>query len=233
MPSPFILAIETSQRQGGVAVQGSSGDIRTESLQPGGRHSDDLIPAIDRLMASAGRTFEDVAAVAVSIGPGGFTGLRIGITAARMIAEVRGVGVIPVPTAVVVADRIDGHGPILVPLASKRESCWVTRFERGGDDHWMMTGTPGAVTETTIDLTGVHLLVGDEHLPAGIRARCEQAGVPVLPPTFDPAACLHVAQRMWSRDPGVAVDPAAVMPLYAREPEAVALWRGRSADGVR
>lgn len=233
MPSPFILAIETSQRQGGVAVRGSSGETHTESLQPGGRHSDDLIPAIDRLMASAGRTLADVTAVAVSIGPGGFTGLRIGITTARMIAEVRGVGIIPVPTAVVVAERIDGPGPILVALASKRESCWVTRFERGGDDHWMVAGTPGPMSEATLDLMGVRLLVGDEHLPAGIRAGCEQAAVPVLQPTFDPAACLRVAERMWSRDPGVAVDPAAVMPLYAREPEAVALWRGRSADGVR
>lgn len=233
MPSPFLLAIETSQRQGGVALQGSSGDIRTESLQHAGRHADDLIPAIDRLMASAGRTFTDLAAVAVSIGPGGFTGLRIGITTARMIAEVRGVGVIPVPTAAVVAERIEEPGPILVALASKRESCWVTHFERGGDDHWMMSGTPGAATEATIDLTGIHLLVGDVYLPAGIRARCEQAAVPVLPPTFDPAACLHVAQRMWSRDAGLAVDPATVMPLYAREPEAVALWRGRSAEGDR
>lgn len=220
-----LLAIETSQRFGGVAVRDRTGMVLVEPLGHGERHSDDLVPAIDRLISRAGLGPLDIAAVAVSIGPGGFTGLRIGITTARMIAEVVGLGVIPVPTAVVVAEQIDGPGPILVALGSKRESCWVTRFHRGPDDTWTMSGTPGIRDARSIDLAGVRQLIGDEYLPAGIRARCEQAGVPISPPRVEPAACYTVAARMMAASPEVAVDPATVMPLYAREPEAVALWK--------
>src|SRR6185503_7170285 len=125
MPS-VILAIETSQHQGGVALCDARGEVQVETLSSAKRHDDDLLPAIDRLMRRASASPRDLAAVGVSIGPGGFTGLRIAISTAKMFAEALGAQLVAVPSALVAAEGHSGKSPFLVGLASKGESCWMT-----------------------------------------------------------------------------------------------------------
>jgi len=264
---PLLLAIETSQRIGGVALReipaigdlaaGSWKDkaIHVEMLRSADRHDDDLLPAIDRLFGRLGLTPRDLgaagSAVAVSIGPGGFTGLRIGVSTAKMFAEVLGVKVIAVPSALVAAEaerqrsevrdqpgnlRFSDASVILVALACKGETCWCTRLQRGADQDnheqgWRIiddpaTGSsPGIADANSMNLAGVDALLGDEHLPQAIRARCEREGIPVIEPVFDPRACLIIAQRMVRE--GLTVDPLLLAPLYPRQPEAVTLWEKR------
>jgi len=239
----LILAIETSQRAGGVAVRDHAGTVLVELLRVsndrksgggGGGHDDDLMPAIDRLMARANLKPRDLTAVGVSIGPGGFTGLRIGIVTAKILAETLGLNVASIPSAFVVAEALapDITGPILVALASKKDTCWITRLERGDSSSsasaerpWRIGDTPGIADASSIEIDGIRALIADDHLPPAIRAACESARIPIHPPTWNPAACLAIAERMIAA--GQLTDPLHLVPLYPRQPEAVTLWESK------
>lgn len=241
----ILLALETSQHVGGVALRDRNGGIQIEMLSPVRRHDDDLLPAIDRLLSRTGVQQRDLAgnsggAVGVSIGPGGFTGLRIAVSTAKMFAEALGARVIAVPSALVVVEsmtqdqkseardqRSESGASLLVTLASKGETCWCTRLQRQAV-HWAIVGQAGLVDAHAIDLNGIDLLLGDEHVPPGIVERCEQAGVKIISPRFDPRSCLLVAERMLAA--GHTIDPLKLVPWYPRQPEAVTLWERRAHE---
>jgi tRNA threonylcarbamoyladenosine biosynthesis protein TsaB len=232
--STVLLAIETSQRRGEVALRDRGGAEHVEPLRTASRHDDDLMGAVDRVVARAGLRPVDLEAVAVSIGPGGFTGLRIAVSCAKMLAEILGSRLVAVPSAIVVAGSHDGPGPVLVALAAKRDAVWVTRLRRDPDAvAWAIDGAPGLVEADRLDPAGLEVVLADEHLPAAARERCRRAGVPVLEPRFSARACLAAADALLAR--GDAIDPLLIEPLYARPPEAVTLWRERHSgpDAVR
>ena len=220
---PVTLAIETSQRVGGVALRAPTGLVTVEKLASKKRHDDDLLPAIDRLFARSGLKPDDLrgGAVGVSIGPGGFTGLRIAVATAKMFAEALDAKVIAVPSALVVAESVTNRNSIMVALAAKAESVWATRLTRVHGD-WTIVGTPALASAHSIELGGIEALLGDEHLSKGFCDACEAMRIPVVEPIFDSRACLAMAERMLAG--GQTVDPLVLSPLYPREPEAVTLW---------
>lgn len=236
MPDPVILAIETSQRGGGVAVRDRDGRSQAEPLRAELRHDDDLIAAVDRLTQRCGLAPTDLDAVAVSAGPGGFTGLRISISTAKMLGEALRVPLLAIPTAIVAATTVTATGAmcgrrVAVALAIKGEQMWLTRLEAaaGRPERWEITdahGPPGPVQAERVDLTGLDALLADRFLPAAARRQCESAGLRIIEPRYAASACLSVAAR-WLEE-GRTVDPEALMPIYPREPEAVSLWNRRN-----
>lgn len=232
---PVMLAIETSQRAGGVAARDASGRVEVEPLASGrdrdiGRgkgHDRELMPAIDGLLRRMELRPDELRIVAVSVGPGGFTGLRIAVSVAKMLGEVLGTPLVAVPSALVAAEPVTSSGPIGVALASKRGEFWLAQLIRA-DGAWSVTGTPGLVDSDRFDPSGFQALIADAYFPEAARRRCEEAGVPVVDPVFDPAACLTIGTRMWAR--GETISPEALLPIYPRQPEAVSLWERRAAN---
>ncbi len=222
-----LLAIETSQRQGGIAVRDRAGGTHVERLVAARRHDDDLLPAIDRLFARLGLAPGDLGVVGVSVGPGGFTGLRIAVSTAKMLAEALGARIVAVPSALVAAEAYGGRGPIVVGLSGKNERFWATRLERSGEC-WQIVGEPGLVDGAEFEPAGLDAVLADQYLPAEARTRCERQGVGVLEPVFDPAACLAEAGRRWRA--GDDTDPLQLTPLYPRPPEAVSIWERRKSS---
>jgi tRNA threonylcarbamoyl adenosine modification protein YeaZ len=190
-------------------------------LAPQKRHDDDLLPAIDRLFKRCHLVPRDLDAIGVSVGPGGFTGLRIAVSTAKMFAEALASKIIAVPSALVAAESYRGEGPIIVALSSKGDTCWCTRLERR-DRIWHVVGVPQVTDADHLDLRGVEALLGDEHVPEDIARYCTYQHVQLVPPVFDPAACLAVAERMLAASD--VVDPLVLQPLYPRQPEAVTIW---------
>jgi len=225
--------METSNRNGGVALRTGGGDIHVKPLVEKHRHDDALMPAIERLCTDAGVRPADLDVIGVSVGPGGFTGVRIAVVTAKVLAEVLGCDLVEVPTAEVVAASVpvrtgDSTGNLAVCLSAKRDTVWVQRFaaEKG---RWRST-RPGAVIRAA-DLLAepTDLVAADEHLPEEAKAACRSAGTEIIEPRFDPVKCLELTLEKLAL--GETVTPLDLLPLYPREPEAVSKWRERKAGG--
>lgn len=223
MTVPVVLAIETSQRRGGVALRDARGEVHVERLGEERRHDDAMMPAIAGLFERAGHVPRELNTVGVSIGPGGFTGLRIAVTTAKIFAESLGAKVIAVPSALVAAASHHGEegDRLLGALASKGEQCWMTRLVRKSG-RWRIEGEPGLISATELSLAGVKRLLADSYLVQPIRAQCEQSGVEIIEPDFAVTGCLQ--ETLEGMEQGVTDDPSKLKPLYSRPPEAVTLW---------
>ncbi|MEE9162530.1 MAG: tRNA (adenosine(37)-N6)-threonylcarbamoyltransferase complex dimerization subunit type 1 TsaB [Candidatus Neomarinimicrobiota bacterium] len=93
-----LLAIETAYDICGAAVMSAEGVEGLEEEPAPRRHNEQLAPAVQRVMQSAGRAYEDLDAIAISVGPGGYTGLRVGMSYVKGLAFGTGLPLIPVPT---------------------------------------------------------------------------------------------------------------------------------------
>jgi len=197
-----ILAIEASQRKASIALRPSPSAVAVEHVvpEPDAEH-DHLMSVIDAAFRAAGIGPRDLRAIAVSCGPGGFTGLRVSCATAKAIADATGCALVAVPSALVVARtrvRVGGlaDGPCSVPLAEKAGTAWVSDVVVEG---------------------GWPRLAGAE-----LRAAA-QFGGPEGP--WSALACLEVGEGMLAR--GEVVDPLRLLPIYPRPAEAVTLWEAR------
>lgn len=228
-----ILAIELSQRRGGVAVIDADDRVHSIEVAGGRRDRDDLAPAVASTLADAGLGAAALSAVAVDVGPGGFTGLRVSIALAQSLAEVAGIPVVAVPGALVAAAgtlELDGlHGDILVLSAAKAGTAWGTILGRSRtSDPWRVVGSPGILAAPPD--RALAAVVADEHLDDAFRESIP-GGTPVVEPRFEAPALARVALE-GGPDLEVHRDPARLVPTYPREPEAVRVWRERNSDNA-
>ena len=94
----LVLGIETSTTQGGVAIIDADRVLCESVLNVEVTHSERLLPAIDRALGEARVSLEALGGIAVSIGPGSFTGLRIGLSTAKGLAYATGLSLVGVST---------------------------------------------------------------------------------------------------------------------------------------
>ncbi len=130
-----ILAIETATRVCSVAVAEGSEVLGEFSLNVPQVHVERLVILIDELLSGLHRAYSDIEAIAVSNGPGSFTGLRIGLSVAKGIAYGKDKKLIAVPTLDALALRfIDvPEGTYVVPLLHARaEEFYYARFKKTG-----------------------------------------------------------------------------------------------------
>ncbi len=223
MTSP-VIAMEISQRDGGVAVRCPDGSAVVERLTSSSRRGDALMPAVESICDRIDLSPQDLRGIGVSIGPGGFTGLRIGIAAAKMLSWSLEIPLVAIPTALLAAESAkDLNGLIAVALASKDETCWLTLVEGSSGSRSIMG--EGRLMEAAGFLRAVQPaahLIADEHLPVSM---CEH-GLATRSPDFDPLVLLEMTERGLAS--GEHLDPMDLKPLYPREPEAVRLWDSRT-----
>lgn len=93
----LVIALESSSRRASVAARFRGRVVQAE-LESDRAHASDLLPTIDRLVASLGATPKHLAAVVVGTGPGSYTGLRVGIATALGLARAGGAAVLGVPS---------------------------------------------------------------------------------------------------------------------------------------
>lgn len=236
-----LLAIEASQRAISVAIRSADGTLHERAPTGDTRECDLLLPAIVDLCASAGFTQRELTAVAVSTGPGGFTGLRVALATAKGLCEALNIPAIDVASALVAARgarelwHVDGsRSCVLVGLASKGDSCWLSLVESNEAGAITLahesTATACSLEATSARLEATaQLLIADEHVPLALRARAEALRLRVVVPSFHARDCLSVAEQLFGQ--GRTTDAAGVQVRYPREPEAVTLWRARYPHG--
>lgn len=227
---PYNLAIETSGRSGSVTLGRGDAIVTTVELQHKRRHNVELIPTIDALCREHGVTPDAIGQVYVSLGPGSFTGLRVGITTAKMLSLANNVEVFGIPTLDVLAENAPPEFQhVAVCLNLKRDTVHSAVYQRE-DNRW------SAIVEAKLRTMAELLeacprpvcVIGDP-LPA-IPDESSQ-GVTVLGPAYaeGKSVAVHKLGRIAAatRPPD---DPMRLIPLYIREPEAVELWNQRHGE---
>ncbi|HEX4607542.1 MAG TPA: tRNA (adenosine(37)-N6)-threonylcarbamoyltransferase complex dimerization subunit type 1 TsaB, partial [Urbifossiella sp.] len=99
------LVIDTAGRSGRVGLVRNGAVAGAAALDAARRHARDLTTAVAGLLDAAGLRPADLAGVMVSVGPGSYTGLRVGVTAAKALAYATGCALVPVPTFLAIAAR--------------------------------------------------------------------------------------------------------------------------------
>lgn len=125
-----ILAIETATSMGSIALLDGAAVVTQLTEAVPQRHLEWLAPAIQLLLEQAGWRAPHVEAVAVSVGPGTFTGLRIGIVTAATWARARDIPVAGVSTLAALAQRVDAAGLICAMLDARRGEVAAALFRR-------------------------------------------------------------------------------------------------------
>jgi tRNA threonylcarbamoyladenosine biosynthesis protein TsaB len=220
--APRLLLIETSGHSGFVAVALGAELRGARRLDEARRHARDLAPAAAELLAAQGWRPRDVQAVVVGRGPGSYTGLRVGIMAAKAFAYATGCALVAVDTFAVIAAQAPADVARLDVLAdAQQDKVYVQPFARTPEG-WQPLA-PLAIrkfTEWLVDreaaarVTGPGLHRWGEHLPAGVlvveAARREPA----------PEALLRLGLARFQagdRDDVWALEPLDLRPSSAEE----------------
>lgn len=225
-----ILGLDTATTGCSAAVWSAGGIAahRFEEMERG--QAERLNPMVGEVMAASGLAFDDIDAVAVTVGPGAFTGLRIGLAVARAIGLAAGIPVVGITTFAALARAVpeaEAAGrTLLVAVNGKRRDVFVQLFDAGGRP----LGEPGALDPGAAMETlpqGPVLIAGDggPMLRAAL-AGCEEAGdgagarirfsTAMGPPDAARVAALGT-QYASGQSPPEAVPPR---PLYIRPPDA-------------
>lgn len=227
---PYNLAIETSGRSGSVTLGRGDAIVATVELQHKRRHNVELIPTIDALCREHGVAPGAIGQVYVSLGPGSFTGLRVGITTTKMLALANHVEVYGIPTLDVLAENAPADAQhVAVCLNLKRDTVHSAVYRREGD-RWSAVVEPRLRTmaELLEACPRPVCLIGD---PMPVVPDEPARGVTVLGPDYAvgrSAAVHRLGRRVAAtRAPD---DPMRLAPLYIREPEAVELWNRRHGE---
>ncbi len=112
----IVLGIETSTKIGSVALSRNGKILAAADLSGEMNHSEKLLPQIEKIMLAKKISFTDLNRIAVSTGPGSFTGLRIGITVARTMAQMLHKEVTSIPTLDCLAAMVPFSGSLVCPL---------------------------------------------------------------------------------------------------------------------
>ncbi len=225
------MAIETATETVGVAVRRADG-VQAEFVLTGRRrHVETLTPALEHVLAQLELCPDDVGLLAVDVGPGLFTGLRVGVAVAKALAQARGIGVVGVTSLdVLAAGAADaGHrGLVLSCVDVRRGEVFAAVHDVSGGPVGatpvLAAGlfAPGTLVDALGRFGGLPLTaVGD----GALRYAAELAAVPGLGAAapalgFPPPASLLALALARTSAGKLPADPAAVVPLYLRDADA-------------
>ncbi|MDB5335677.1 MAG: gcp 2, partial [Planctomycetaceae bacterium] len=136
----LILALETSGFGGSIALLDDERVLGERILDAQRRHAQTLVPEIQSLLQAYNRKSAECELIAVSTGPGSFTGLRVGITCAKTMAYATGAKVAAVPTfPCLAAGCSDDVDRVQVIMNAQRQELFVGRFQRVNALEWHET----------------------------------------------------------------------------------------------
>lgn len=219
----------TSATVAGVLLPDGSGAEARHDPAPGERpgHASRLLGLVEEAMERAGATWEDVGRIAVGVGPGTFTGLRIGVATARGLAHARGIELAGVSTlAALAAGAAEqaGDRAVLAVLDARRGEAFAAAEDAGAELLEPCVCPPAELAARAAHLPRPLLAVGEGAVR--FRADLEPAGVTV-PEDASPlhrVGALHVCRLGRAAPPA---DRDAVLPSYLRLPDAELALRAR------
>ena len=220
---PRALAIETSGRIGSIALVDGQAVVAEEQFEHGLQNAAKILPIIDRICQARQWRAKDLQQLYISIGPGSFTGLRIGVTLCKTIAFATGAKIVAVGSVRVLAENAPADAEnLIIVLDAKRDQVFTALFARR-NHQWEQI--EAAHLDSLAEMLAraprpVHLL--GEGIP--YHQKFIQASDPSIIVTSQDlwrARALVVAKLgMELQQCGEFADPFRLTPLYIRRPEA-------------
>lgn len=217
-----LLALETSSDLEGVAVLADNRILVNCQLRVQAGHSQKLLSLIDRSLSQAGLGIEDIDCLAVSLGPGSFTGLRIGLATAKGICLAQGIPLVGIPTldGLALGGSLSSF-PVCPLLDARREEVYAALYgrEKGSLERktpWLVLG----IGELAAHIEGKTLFFGE-----GARVYREklkkELGEKIVfaPEVWDEPSPVNIALLAKDRfevEGGADLDD--IEPLYLRRP---------------
>lgn len=223
----MVLAVDTATRTAGLALYDGQSVLAELTWRAGQRHTTTLMPNLIRMLDQQELTPACLGGLAVALGPGSFTGLRIGLAVAKGLALSRDLPLVGVPTLDIVAYACVPLSPGQTPLplcalleAGRGRFCvadyhWTKAgFQRRGDYRIVGGGEVGAGVEEPTLFCGEL----DAAVEQALRARLGDRAI-VVPPAARLRRPGYLAQLGWERlARGERDDPAALSPIYLSFP---------------
>jgi tRNA threonylcarbamoyladenosine biosynthesis protein TsaB len=224
-----VLAIDTATAWQSVALVQGERVLALAEQNADGSHARSLMGAIDRVLRESGLSLREVQNLAVSIGPGSFTGLRVGLATMLGFRAVLGTIILPVPTLEAMAWNLRGRQGLLVPVLKSRhnEVYWAT-YE------WLPDATlhtriaeqvgPPATVSQALQGVGTATLFGDgwQAYEADIRQAVESVDgkIQEVAPEQQRSSAVGVALAARRRLESGWVPEVNIVPLYVQRTEA-------------
>lgn len=230
----YVLGIESATAVAAVAVAGANGILAERMVCNRRTHSVNLLPMIKATLADAGLNPADLGGIAVSSGPGSFTGLRIGMSTAKTLAQVWNLKIAGVPTLEVLAFPLGGHGNLVCPILNARKNeVYLAVYDCSGALPSCLAGPAAVPVE---ELAGFlssfrppFTFLGDGvpvYKEALINGFGEESFFACQAVNFPRGAAVAELGRRRLQD-GHGVDPLLLLPEYIRLSGAEAAWLGR------
>lgn len=219
----MLLAIDTSTRYAGVALVSDEGHI-TQLMQWYSRqnHTRELIPAINSILERELISFQNVRGIAIAIGPGSFSALRVGLSVAKSLAWANS---LPLITATTLEAEAFTYSISEVPVcaildAGRDQLAWATFDSKDAYVKNLEDGAICDIEELFKVINNGVLLCGEglekhEETLSNIAPQSIKLATPYIPTHRISALALLCHTRFKSK---ILKDPSAVQPLYLRKP---------------
>lgn len=231
-----LLALESATELVGVAAADDGGVVAEAWVTGRRRHAESLAPLVAEVLARVGWTLGELTAVAVDVGPGLFTGLRVGVATAKGLAYGAGIGVVPVTSLDALATATAAAGgadEVVAVVDARRAEVFAARYAPGpgappdsldAPARWRPADLAAHLAATAADRPRL-VAVGD----GARRYADELSAVPGLvvagPPGGSPPAwAVARAARAWLAAGRAPADPMTLDALYLRDADARINW---------
>ena len=226
----IVLGFETAAKACSAALWSEGTVLAHECVRMGRGHTEALIPMVRRVLAAAAVGFSDVDLVAVTVGPGAFTGLRVGLAAARGIALAANIPCVGVTTLEAIAAAVQRRERddriVLVVLDTRRGDFYAQAFSAEGSGLSAPQTIDAAVLADLVAAREV-LVAGDARAAAVAELRAIGIAAESVADS-DHADAAVVAAIAACRFQAGDINPQQPLPLYVRRPQAaIAAGGGR------
>ncbi|NPA92846.1 MAG: tRNA (adenosine(37)-N6)-threonylcarbamoyltransferase complex dimerization subunit type 1 TsaB [Chloroflexi bacterium] len=215
----MLLALDTSTTQIGVALYDGQRVLAEVYWQSGRRHTQELAPLVAEVLAHTGFTADDIQAIGVALGPGSFTGLRIGLAFAKGMALTQKIPLVGIPTLDAVAEAVpvDEAFPTLAAVLPAGRGRLAVGWYQAQENRWQAQGQPEVLTAQDLNARIRKPTVVCGEMSAEERSRLARKYKTVRLPS--PAMCArrpaYLAELAWQRwKQGQTDSPASLAPIY-------------------
>jgi len=239
----LILGIETSGERGSVALCSGERLLESYRFPEGARHARHIMTGVDAVVRRAGVESREIEAVAVSEGPGSFTGLRVGVTCAKTLAYVLGWQAVGVPSLAVLVQNVDPElcgRPFACPVRDARRRFVYANVFRCEGGRWqdvsgLLTGAPeevaGLIPRPAL-VFGSGVEAYPDAFPPDPR-EAERRGLRLGEPSLAEGKAEHVARLGLRRlREGKGVSPMQLVARYYRRTAAEEKVLGHAGDAA-